>query len=204
MISGPRFSVFLLLLSGLLLSPTLQAADDSMATPDPVALIEALDVPEGQVEFREEKHDPLLSSKLVSRGYLSRDGDGALTKQTVFPRQETIIIGLEQIELQRDGDTRVFDPRRRPAMASLFTSLRALIGGDAATLQQHFNSAAETTANGWTINLVPKDENLLDRLEKLEVHGTDRQIRVIHTHMQDGSWQRLQLVSAEDAEPADS
>ena len=194
MISGRKFIPTLFFSIALLISPFLLAEEDA-TRPDPIALIESLQVPEGQVEFREEKHDPLLSSKLVSRGYLSRDGAGNLTKQTVFPRQETIIIGSQQIELQRDGDRRVFDPNRRPAMASLFTSLRALIGGDAETLNQHFTSAAESTESGWTINLMPKDQALLERLEKLEVHGQDNRIRAIHTHMQDGSWQRLMLVS---------
>ena len=202
MISGRKILMTTLASAWVLFSVASMAQTDS-PTPDPTSLIESLEVPEGRVEFREEQHDPLLSSKLVSRGWLSRDEAGNLTKQTVFPRQEVVIIGADRIELQRNGDTRSFNPAQRPAMASLFTSLRALIGGDASTLTEHFTAAAETVESGWAINLIPKDEALLKRLEKLEVHGHEQQIRAIHTHMQDGSWQRLQLVGTAGTEPAE-
>jgi hypothetical protein len=147
--------------------------------PEPDALLAALrQPPPSRSAFFEQRSSPLLATPLQFQGTLERPAPGVLLKRIESPYREQARIEAGKVEVKReDAPPRRFSLRRAPELRALMASIEAVLAGDAALLERHFHLRMEGAADGWTLQLVPRDKRLAKRVEALRLHGVDQQLR---------------------------
>lgn len=119
------------------------------------------------------RESALLAEPLVVRGTLEYRGPGELARRVVAPYTESVVVSGDRVELQREGERpRRFSLRRAPELAGVLGSFSALLGGDAAALQQTFDARVDEGEDGrWTLRLEPVDHDIAERIPRVTVHG---------------------------------
>lgn len=134
-------------------------AAPSPATPsDATALIARLARPApARTAYTEVRFVRVLRKPLVLHGQLDYDGPGQLGKRVDVPYRETTKIVDGAVEITREGRApRHFDLARAQELQALLTGFSALLGGDAATLQQFYTISLVENAPHWTLTLAPR------------------------------------------------
>lgn len=120
----------------------------------------------------------LLRKPLVLHGQLDYAGPGRLGKRVEAPYRETTIIADGGVDVVREGRaTKHFDLERAPELKALLTGFSALLGGDAATLQQLYTIDFLDNSAKWTLTLTPRAPDLAGHLRALVVVGSANEPR---------------------------
>ena len=150
------------------------------------------------------KSSGLLAAPVESRGTLSFSASGLIEKHTTSPIDERTIITEEAIRIERDGQE--VDERRfseNPALTAYAQGMRAILGGDAAPLHEHFSLTLDGDLQQWRLTLQPKSVRLQTVISNLMVTGAYGQIKTIKTVEASGDVDTLTiLVSAPAPSPA--
>jgi hypothetical protein len=166
MISGirPRLAAALL---------TIVTTIATAADPGTEALLERLVRPAPETtSFVEVRYSALLTEPLVVAGELEHRHDGALVRRVQEPYRETTTLLGENVTVERDGSRpRRFSLDRAPELRGILNSFGAMLKGDRATLEQHFEVASSESDNAWRIDLVPRGDRLRTRLARVRVDG---------------------------------
>jgi hypothetical protein len=156
--------------------------------------------PPDRVNFKETRHNPLLKEPLELTGYLEYPQVGQLRKVVESPFQESMLVAGDTIELVRDGRTRRVSLRNQESMLTMLQSIESLLAGDTEMLERLFELQLTGTADNWQLRLTPIAARLAKQLDRLTVCGGERAIDEIRFDMQNGEWQRLEIIQAA-AEP---
>lgn len=125
-----------------------------------------------------------------------RRADGLLEKRVTKPRRERVAIDRTHATVERNGGTRRIALARAPELAALRASFEALMDGDAAALERHFDATlARGDGAGWTLTLVPRDAKLAKRAT-IEVSGAAGRVRCVGVREPDGDLSLLALGDA--------
>lgn len=132
--------------------------------------------PQGAVrgEFEQTRTLKALKRPLVSRGSFVFSPEQGLMWAQSQPFENLLILS-ERRMLSRDSEglwqqTEV-DAKAGPA--TLMPMLvKAMMGGDVATLEQHFGLTLSVTDNSWQLNLSPKDSDIKALFAAIELEGT--------------------------------
>jgi len=153
------------------------------------ALIAALGQPApAHTAFAEARFLKVLDRPLVVSGQLSWLGGDKLQRRVDHPQHETATIADGEVTQQRDGKSpRRFSLKRAPQLQVLLDSFVALLGGDAARLQQAFEIRQGGDAGGaWTLTLVPRDARVAKTVASIRIDGIGKQSRCMHMQEADG------------------
>jgi len=166
MISGIRPRLVAVLL-------TIATTSASAADPGTDALLDRLARPAPETTpFVEVRYSALLTEPLVVAGELEHRDDGALVRRVLEPYRETTTLLGENVTVERDGSRpRSFSLDRAPELRGILNSFGAMLKGDRATLEQHFEIASSESENAWRIDLVPRGDKLRARLARVRVDG---------------------------------
>jgi hypothetical protein len=166
MISGTRTRFAAALL-------TITTTIASAADPGTGALLDRLARPAPETTpFVEVRYSALLTEPLVVAGELEHRDDGALVRRVLEPYRETTTLLGENVTVERDGGRpRRFSLDRAPELRGILNSFGAILKGDRATLEQHFEIASSESENAWRIDLVPRGDKLRARLARVRVDG---------------------------------
>ncbi|MEY2117000.1 LolA-related protein [Rhodanobacter sp. FW106-PBR-R2A-1-13] len=175
----------------LLLSLLLPWASASASEPAAAAstLIAALGQPApAHTAFAEARFLQVLDRPLVVSGELAWLGGDRLQRRVEHPQQETSTIADGEVTQQREGRSpRHFSLKRAPQLQVLLDSFVALLGGDAARLQQSFEVRQEGDARGaWTLTLVPRDARVAKTVASIRIDGYANASRCMHLQEADG------------------
>jgi len=145
----------------------------SAADPGTDALLDRLARPAPETTpFVEVRYSALLTEPLVVAGELEHRDDGALVRRVQEPYRETTTLLGENVTVERDGSRpRRFSLDRAPELRGILNSFGAMLKGDRATLEQHFEIASSESGNAWHIDLVPRGDRLRARLARVRVDG---------------------------------
>ena len=145
----------------------------SAADPGTDALLDRLARPAPETTpFVEVRYSALLTEPLVVAGELEYRADGALVRRVQEPYRETTTLLGENVTVERDGSRpRSFSLDRAPELRGILNSFGAMLKGDRATLEQHFEIVSSGSENAWRIDLVPRGEKLRERLARVRVDG---------------------------------
>ncbi len=151
------------------------------------ALLDRLDIhAEKRIEFVETRHSDLLDEPLEVRGVLYRK-DKQLVRETTSPREETHTLSERHVEIRNPaGHRQRFSLRRAPELGVLRQALLAILEQDPEGLDQHFSSTITEEDADWTLTLVPTDEDLGKRVERLELFGAEHRIEGMRMVLDDG------------------
>lgn len=129
----------------------------------------------------------LLRKPLVLHGQLDYGGPGKLGKRVEAPYRETTTIADGAVDVVREGRaTQHFDLERAPELKALLTGFSALLGGDAAELQQFYTIDFVDNAANWTLTLTPRAPELGRHLRALIVAGSASEPRCFMLRQVDG------------------
>lgn len=153
--------------------------------------------PPAQTPFLELRGSAMLQAPLRVVGEYRRLEGDALVRDVLHPYRETTTITDDEVVIERAGRTaRRFPMSRAPELAGLRSGFGALLKGDRATLERHYEVAVEGPRNGWVLTLVPRDAALAARLREVVLRGRGAELRCIETWPVDGDAQRSLLAGA--------
>lgn len=148
------------------------------AKPEVEALVAGLARPApAELAFVEIRYSHLVNRPLRSSGVLRRDG-GTLEKRMLKPRRERVAIDANHATIERNKQVRRVALARAPELRALLGSFGALMDGDTAALDEHFDASVVRDDAGWTLALVPRDE-AVRRRATIEVSGSGSAVRCI-------------------------
>jgi outer membrane lipoprotein-sorting protein len=138
-------------------------------------------VPRARARFTETKHVALLTTPLTLTGTLSYDRPDRLEKHVLTPYDERIDIAGTQVTIENNssGRTQNVSVTSNPTLYALVESLRAILAGDLASRDQHFDVTLERKGDEWTIVLVPREPGTLALIARIRLGGSGSQLRRI-------------------------
>jgi Outer membrane lipoprotein carrier protein LolA-like len=151
-------------------------------------------LPARQARFTEEKHLASLTAPLHSAGILIYRPPAYLEKSTSTPRPERMVIDGDTLTLaEGDSPPRSVGLDENPALRGLADTLRAVVGGDLATLQRLYSVQEQGDVANWRLVLTPSDPALRDALFRVTVDGSDTNIRQIDMQQRNGDDDRIDV-----------
>lgn len=168
--------IAVLALSWLPLSMAAPATPPSPPTPvtaTPDALLASLRrEPPLADAFHEVRYRRALKAPLVTAGTLHWDGGMAFERRVESPyRESSRLDGRTLVVSRPNGPERIIPLARAPELQVLFGALSSLFAGDVAAIGRDFETALEGGDAAWRMRLVPKQAQLRERIEALELHG---------------------------------
>lgn len=169
----------------LALPPPASAADPGWTVNDLMDRLAA--VKQVEARFVERKTLSVLLSPLVSSGILRYRAPSYLLKQVVEPLPETYEVSGGRLFVESPGRPReeVDLDRYRP-LRVLANSLRATLAGDIATLDSYCRIELSGQAEGWTLRLEPRDDEVRRYVSAVVIGGSEAELLVVDTRDADG------------------
>lgn len=124
-----------------------------------------------EAHFTEERVVSGFDSPLRASGTLSFTAPDRFARYTVEPRAESMVVEGNTLVLKRGGRTRTMAVDAVPELGALIEAVRGTFGGNAATLQKHFETRVEGSAAQWTLTLKPRDSRLAAQVRELQIVG---------------------------------
>lgn len=148
-----------------------------------------------RVEFTETRHIRGLKAPLVVKGVLYYQTPDRLEKHVTTPFEESaIIVGSQAtVDNKTQGVQRSFDINSHPALWALAESLRAVLGGNLATLEKMYKVRFDGNREKWQIQLLPSDPEVAKVIRVIVVDGSRNAITRITTTQADGDYSVMAL-----------
>ena len=143
--------------------------------------------------FVELRGSPLLEAPVRVSGEYRRPAADVLVRVVRAPHPETTTLRDGGIEIERNGKVRRFALARAPELAGLQAGFGALLAGDNAMLERHYDIEATGTRNDWVLTLSPTDDALAAKLRTVVLRGRGAELRCIETQPAKGDLQRTLL-----------
>lgn len=157
-------------------------------SPDAAGLIARLARPApASTAYVQVRFSHLLRKPLVAQGQLDYAGPGRLAKRVESPYHEVTAIADGAVIVQREGRAaRHFSLDRAPELQALLISFSALLGGNAAQLEQFYLTQLVGSADSWTLTLTPRKPDLAEHLRDITVDGRANDPRCFTLREDDG------------------
>lgn len=196
----PRFSrqpasigILLLTLAGIWLSAA--AADGDSFTLDKLAALLS-GVQQSQAAFVETKTMALLDRPLRLQGKLYFRAPDYVRKEVTAPEHEDYEITGDVVRIQSgDGDTRVLNLDRHPALRAFAEAFRATLRGDLDQLRRFYDLQLSGTAEDWLLRLTPRDAAMAAHVARIEVSGSNAQLFSVLIQETDGDQSLMRIRS---------
>lgn len=129
----------------------------------------------GTASFREERHLRSMTEPVVLKGTLSYKAPDRLVKSVTFPHVETLVIDGDRMTVRgADGEQRTSGfVSDHPVLEGAIISMRAVLSGNQATLQRHFDARLSGDRQGWTLVLTPRSDQVRRKIASVRVDGKD-------------------------------
>ncbi|MEJ7686516.1 MAG: LolA-related protein [Variovorax sp.] len=125
----------------------------------------------GEARFTEQRFVRGLEGPLDSSGVMSFSAPDRLTRRTLSPRPETMVVEGNTLTLSRSGRTRTMTLDSMPELLGMVEAMRSTLGGNTQTLQRYFRTTVSGSPTKWTLGLVPVDERLAAQLRSVGISG---------------------------------
>lgn len=142
--------------------------------------------PPGQAAFNETKYIALLDRPVESSGELRFTPPHRLEKRTLAPASETLVVDRDNLTMERLGKRHTIALRDHPEVAVFIESIRGTLAGDRASLERAYALALEGDARRWTLVLSPLSETIGKLVSRIEVSGSQAEVRRIEITQADG------------------
>lgn len=152
-------------------------------------------VPDHQAVFHEERRQLLLKDPIELSGTLRFQAPDRLEKHTVTPHREDLIVDGDWVtvslpERNINARLKITDD---PVVYGLLFSLRAVLNGDVAALEEQFFVEGWGDAAAWTIRLRPRAGALADRVQTVKMAGSAGWISRIEMWETSGDYLRMTI-----------
>jgi hypothetical protein len=190
-----------LLLQGLAQGATLASAAPSPNwTPESV-LHTLADHRQGEARFSEQKFIGVLDTPLLSEGTLTFRPPDYLEKHTTSPRDERMTIEGDVLTYTRQGQTYTLNLAEHPEATAYANSIRGLLNGNAALLQQNYALKLSGDRAHWVLLLLPTDPRIQSLIKSISVNGSGDHLQTIEYDQTNGDRSVMTLLPATPPTP---
>lgn len=147
--------------------------------------------------FVERRYLHLLKEPLVVSGTLSYRAPDQLSKITLEPQTERLIVDRDLLTIDREGKSRTLRLEDYPEIWAIIEGIRGTLAGDRAALEKYYDLKLEGSAASWTLSLVPRDPKIKQLVRSILIFGEGHSIRHILTLEQEGD--RSDMTITEDS-----
>lgn len=149
--------------------------------------------------FSEHKTLAYLDAPVLSKGRLSYRAPDYIKKQVMQPRQESYEVSAHQLIVDNGIDA----PRQvhlddYPQIAVFVESFRATLAGDLNSLKRHYWHTLKGTAEDWTLQLEPVDEDVAKFVTRITLHGKGTRLLSIETIESGGDSSVMRIETAHE------
>jgi len=154
-------------------------------------------VKSASAHFVERRYLHLLKEPLVDSGTLSYRAPDQLSKITLEPQTERLIVDGDLLTIDREGKSRTLRLEDYPEIWAIIEGVRGTLAGDRAALEKYYTLKLEGTPASWTLSLVPQDSKIKQLVRTILIFGEGHSIRHILTLEQEGD--RTDMTITEDS-----
>jgi len=147
-----------------------------------------------RVDFREERHNPMLKEPIVLTGYLEYLRPGHLRKVIETPVKETFLVTDDYIEIDRDGKTRRLPLSKSKPIRAMLGGIEAILAGQPDKLESMFHIELSGSSCSWELMLEPRSKRVASHLTHLLVKGDDETLLSIRTDMKNSEWSLMEIL----------
>jgi outer membrane lipoprotein-sorting protein len=125
----------------------------------------------GEARFTEQRFVRGIEGPLDASGTLSFQAPDKMTRRTLTPRPETMVVDGNTLTLSRGGRTRTMTLDSMPELLGMVEAMRGTLNGNTQSLARYFRASVSGTPDKWTLDLVPIDEKLAAQVRTLRLSG---------------------------------
>ena len=148
--------------------------------------------------FREEKQLAVLEVPLVVEGTLSYRAPDYLKKEVRQPQHSLLEISGDSLRLETGKEQRTLSLDSHPLIRVFAESYRAILSGNGATLEQHFETELAGTLEDWTLRLLPRDKQARDYIAAIIIRGSSSHIHSTETLEASGDTTLMTITPEDD------
>jgi len=149
--------------------------------------------PPDRVEFREQRHNPMLKEPLVLTGTLEYLRAGVLRKSVATPFEESFLIESDHVVIERDGDVRRLPLKKSRSLRTILGTIEAILSGQAHKIESQFTYQIGGTQSAWSVMLTPVSRGMRRQLISLQVNGNDQSVTSIRIDLKGGEWHVMEI-----------
>ena len=139
--------------------------------------------PPASVNFREERHNPMLREPLVLTGTMEYLERGKLRKRVETPFQESYLVEPGQVSIERDDEAEVIRGRQGRVIAGFLGGIENILAGDIQALEETFETELTGVLDDWTLTLTPRSKRMARHMESLVVNGNAKSVVSIRVQL---------------------
>jgi hypothetical protein len=136
--------------------------------------------------FVERKTLAVLSRPVESSGELLYDAPDRLEKRTLKPKAETLLLENGRLSVRRGKRSYDMALRDAPQAAPFIDTIRATLAGDLPALQRGYTLEFHTVPGGWTLQMTPRDAQLLRLVTRVSIRGAGTALGEVTIDSADG------------------
>lgn len=154
--------------------------------------------PPSRVDFREERHNPMLQDPMMLTGYLEYLGAGVLHKIIQTPFEEAVLVNHDQVTIERDGEVRRLALGRSRSLKTILGAIEAILSGDSKKLESIFDYELSGTSDDWSVRLTPISRRIAKQLSSLQIKGDDQALSSIRVDLEAGEWHVIHILRGDN------
>jgi hypothetical protein len=147
----------------------------------------------GEADFNEVRYLSVLSEPLRSSGVLIYDAPDHLEQRILQPHAETVVLDHGILTLRRGRRERSMPLAQQPQIAPLVDSIRALLAGERATLEQRFTLQFTGSLEHWVLRLTPRAPALSSSVREIDMSGERDAVRQVQLQARNGDRSLMQI-----------
>jgi hypothetical protein len=136
--------------------------------------------------FQQSQYLAALTRPLQSAGTLSYDAPDHLEQRIETPRRQLMVLEHGELTMQLGRHRRSVSLADYPELAPLLDSVRAMLAGDLAALQQGFEVELSGPISHWELELRPRAAALRVQLRDIRMRGEGVQILEVQIEQTNG------------------
>ncbi|WP_256354024.1 MULTISPECIES: outer membrane lipoprotein carrier protein LolA [unclassified Variovorax] len=149
---------------------------------------------QGEGTFTEQRYVHGLEGPLSASGTLSFVAPDQMTRRTLTPRPESMVVDGNNLTLTRGNRTRSMALDSMPELLGMVEAMRGTLSGNGAVLQRYFRSTLKGSSAEWTLDLVPIDERLSAQVEAMRLSGKGGEVLGVEMEFRGGDRSVMTIV----------
>ncbi|MEP6721233.1 MAG: LolA-related protein [Variovorax sp.] len=149
---------------------------------------------QGEGTFTEQRFVRGLDGPLYASGTLSFIAPDQMTRRTLSPRAESMVVDGNNLTLTRGGRSRNMTLDSMPELLGMVEAMRGTLSGNGPMLQRYFRSTLAGGKDNWTLDLQPIDERLAAQVTSLRLSGRAGEVLGVEMEFRGGDRSVMTIV----------
>jgi outer membrane lipoprotein-sorting protein len=168
----------------------------------PALMAQLAQVRSGEAVFTEDRRLIQLDRTIRSTGRLSFTAPDTFVRETLQPRNERLAVVGNQLTMSRGNRSQTVLLDSVPEAVVMVEAIRGTLTGNRQTLERHFETSLQGSAENWQLELVPREPRLRGQVTQLRLSGRQGQVREVRISLADGDTSVMRIEPVTAAAPA--